>query len=185
MQDIKVDSVLEEKTEEVNLVKKEIKYDKISFDFHKKCNFVFQMKTLHKELDHLKEVTKVKAFRSCEELRQQGLQNDGDYPVDPDGELVGEKPIQVSCEADTGTTVVGGEMKATLEACEGDACSKIKFNYTQSMSQMKALIGISETCSQNISFRCFGSPLKVGTKNLGYWLDHHCKKKYFSESRSI
>ena len=143
------------------------------------------MKTLNKELDHLKEVTKVKAFRSCEELRQQGLQNDGDYPVDPDGELVGEKPIQVSCEADTGTTVVGGEMKATLEACEGDACSKIKFNYTQSMSQMKALIGISETCSQNISFRCFGSPLKVGTKNLGYWLDHHGKKKYFSESRSI
>ena len=143
------------------------------------------MKTLHKELDHLKEVTKVKAFRSCEELRQQGLQKDGDYPVDPDGELIGEKPIEVSCEADTGTTQVGDEMKATLEACEGDTCSKIKFNYTQSMSQMKALISISETCSQKISFRCFGSPLKVGTKNLGYWLDRHGKTIFFERNQGI
>ena len=33
---------------------------------------------------------KLKTLRSCEEIRLQGLDRDGDYPIDPDGELIGK-----------------------------------------------------------------------------------------------
>ena len=83
----------------------------------------------------------------------------------------GEKPIQATCELNTGTTIVGEEIQAILETCEGDGCSKITFDYGQSISQMKTLIDISISCHQTLSFKCFGSPLKIGSKNIGYWLD--------------
>ena len=87
----------------------------------------------------------------------------------------GEKPIQATCELNTGTTVVGKSIQKTLVACEGDGCSKVPFDYGQSITQMKALINISEFCHQTLSFQCFGSPLKIGSKNIGYWLDRQGK----------
>ena len=96
----------------------------------------------------------------------------------------GEKPIQATCKLNTGTTIVGQEIHKILEACEGDGCRKITFDYGQSISQMKTLIDISQFCHQTLSFQCFGSPLKVGSKNIGYWLDRQGKllfsfKSYF------
>ena len=38
----------------------------------------------------IKDGMKLKTLRSCEEIRQQGLDGDGDYPIDPDGELIGK-----------------------------------------------------------------------------------------------
>ena len=38
----------------------------------------------------IKEGMKLKTLRSCEEIRLQGLDRDGDYPIDPDGELIGK-----------------------------------------------------------------------------------------------
>ena len=87
----------------------------------------------------------------------------------------GEKPIQATCELNTGTTIVGEEIEGILETCEGDGCSKITFDYGQSISQMKTLIDISKSCHQTLSFQCFGSPLKIGSKNIGYWLDRQGK----------
>ena len=91
----------------------------------------------------------------------------------------GEKPIQATCELNTGTTIVGEEIEATLETCEGDGCSKISFDYGQSISQMKTLIDISQFCHQTLSFQCYGSPLKVGSKNIGHWLDRQGKSLSF------
>ena len=44
------------------------------------------------QLNQLKinEGMKLKTLRSCEEIRLQGLDRDGDYPIDPDGELIGK-----------------------------------------------------------------------------------------------
>ena len=78
----------------------------------------------------------------------------------------GEKPIQATCELNTGTTIVGEEIQGVLETCEGDGCSKIPFDYGQSISQMKALIKISQSCYQTLSFECFGSPLKIGSNKI-------------------
>merc|ERR1719203_1044932 len=44
---------------------------------------------------------------------------------------------------------------------------------------MKALIDISHFCHQTLSFKCFGSPLKIGSKNIGYWLDRQGDPQYF------
>ena len=38
----------------------------------------------------INEGMKLKTLRSCEEIRLQGLDRDGDYPIDPDGELIGK-----------------------------------------------------------------------------------------------
>ena len=38
----------------------------------------------------IKDGFKLKTLRSCEEIRLQGLNRDGDYPIDPDGELIGK-----------------------------------------------------------------------------------------------
>ena len=89
------------------------------------------------------------------------------YPI----HFLGEKPIQATCELNAGTTIVGEEIQGVLETCEGDGCSTITFDYGQSISQMKALIDISHFCNQKLSFKCYGSPLKIGSKNIGYWLD--------------
>ena len=40
--------------------------------------------------NEIKEGMKLKTLRSCEEIRLQGLDRDGDYPIDPDGELIGK-----------------------------------------------------------------------------------------------
>ena len=90
-----------------------------------------------------------------------------------------ENPIQTTCELNAGTTIVGEEIEATLETCEGDGCSKISFDYGQSISQMKTLIDISQFCHQTLSFQCYGSPLKVGSKNIGHWLDRQGKSLSF------
>ena len=87
----------------------------------------------------------------------------------------GENPIQTTCKQNTGTTIVGEEIQGILEACEGDGCSKITFDYGVSMNQMKTLIDVSQFCHQKLSFECFGSPLKIGSKNIGYWLDRQGK----------
>ena len=98
--------------------------------------------------------------------------------MDPDGHLIGKEPIEAFCEEDTGTTSVGEVTKVNLTACEGDVgCSKIKIVYPQPMQQLKALIDISESCSQTIKFKCFGSPLKTESRKLGYWLDNKGKSK--------
>ena len=38
----------------------------------------------------INEGMQLKTLRSCEEIRLQGLVRDGDYPIDPDGELIGK-----------------------------------------------------------------------------------------------
>ena len=40
--------------------------------------------------NEIKSGMKLKTLRSCEEIRLQGLDIDGDYPIDPDGELIGK-----------------------------------------------------------------------------------------------
>ena len=40
--------------------------------------------------NEIKEGMKLKTLRSCEEIRLQSLDRDGDYPIDPDGELIGK-----------------------------------------------------------------------------------------------
>ena len=40
--------------------------------------------------NEIKSAMKLKTLRSCEEIRLQGLDIDGDYPIDPDGELIGK-----------------------------------------------------------------------------------------------
>ena len=46
--------------------------------------------TIQSNQNEIKKGMKLKTLRSCEEIRLQGLDGDGDYPIDPDGELIGK-----------------------------------------------------------------------------------------------
>ena len=84
---------------------------------------------------------------------------------------------------DTGTTEVGDEVTGTIDTCEGPGCSEITVEYPGHIDQIKNLIMVSESCSQEISFKCFGSALKINSVHIGWWINVNGKlcmyfKKY-------
>ena len=45
-------------------------------------------------ITHLKEISKARILRTCDEYAQFGINTNGLYFIDPDGQLFGDKPIQ-------------------------------------------------------------------------------------------
>ena len=72
---------------------------------------------------------------------------------------------------DTGTTEVGDGVTGTIDTCDGSGCSEITVEYPGHIDQIKNLIMVSESCSQEISFKCFGSALKIGSFHIGWWIN--------------
>ena len=76
---------------------------------------------------------------------------------------------------DTGTTEVGDEVTGTIDTCDGSGCSEITVEYPGHIDQIKNLIMVSESCSQEISFKCFGSALKINSVHIGWWINANGK----------
>ena len=72
---------------------------------------------------------------------------------------------------DTGTTEIGDETTSTIDTCDGSGCSEITVEYPGHIDQIKNLILVSETCSQEISFKCFSSALKINSVHIGWWIN--------------
>jgi hypothetical protein len=63
--------------------------------------------SIEERLQFVEQISKTKVLRTCYELAQSGVDRSGVYQVDPDGHLVGEKPISVYCNMETGKTRLG------------------------------------------------------------------------------
>ena len=72
---------------------------------------------------------------------------------------------------DTGTTEIGDETTGTIDTCDGSGCSEITAEYPGHIDQIKNLIMVSESCSQEISFKCFSSALKINSVHIGWWIN--------------
>ena len=83
--------------------------------------------------------------------------------------------MDVICDMDTGTTEVGDEVTGTIDTCDGSGCSEITVAYPGHIDQIKNLIMVSESCSQEISFKCFGSALKINSVYIGWWINANGK----------
>ena len=134
-----------------------------------------------KRITHLEEVLKTNVLRSCNEYASFGINANGYYHIDPDGQLIGSPPFQVYCRFinETGITEIDHDTEDLVEVnqCDGIACFKQMVNYSVPMEQLESLIGLSEECLQSISFGCYSAPLYsyVNDNQLGGWLDRNGK----------
>ena len=125
-------------------------------------------------LEFVEEMTKVKTLRSCEELARHGIANSGTYQIDPDGELISNDPIRVNCIFENGQAITEishyQEKNIVVDNCDGIGCFKQEINYEVPMGQMEALISLSESCEQSVSYGCFLAPLMSSDETLlGGW----------------
>jgi hypothetical protein len=130
--------------------------------------------SIEERLQYVEQISKTKVLRTCYELAQSGVDQSGTYQVDPDGHLVGEKPISVYCDMETGETEVvhNSEEMIKIDHCSTFGCFRHLVDYQVPESQIQALIQLSETCTQEIDFGCFLAPLSAldGT-TFGSWID--------------
>ena len=127
---------------------------------------------------YVEELSKIntKFLRTCEELALHGISTDGLYKIDPDGEMIGFAPIEVYCIFGAEGNVVT-EIKhyqvIEVEKCAQPQCFNKTVEYEVPMEQIEALISLSTTCGQSISFGCFLAPLLSNGEELGGWKDRN------------
>ena len=139
-------------------------------------------KDVEERLTHLEELSKLHKARTCTELAQYGIQTSGEYTLDPDGDLVGLKPITVYCDFEHNITEIPHDSEFTIkiEKCsEGPGCFEYKILYYSPMPQIQAIMDLSESCSQSIDFGCFLAPLEFEGSQLGWWSDKHGNPNYY------
>merc|ERR1712198_190403 len=113
-------------------------------------------------------------LRSCDELASYGITASGTYQIDPDGELIGDAPIEVYCNFTDGSTQLLHDydlVTVEIDPCPTKNCYELDISYNASWKQIDALKSISEECFQEISFDCFLSGLSNLDGPIGSWLD--------------
>ena len=68
-------------------------------------NMVKANKDIEDDLNHLKQLSKLNTVRTCEEMKEYGVDESGFYLVDPDGPLIGQEPIMVYCDFKQGIII--------------------------------------------------------------------------------
>ena len=126
-------------------------------------------------LEMVEELSKVKILRSCEELARHGVAKNGAYTIDPDGEMISSDPIVVNCIFDSGNVITEiphyQEKPIVIDHCDTLACFNQNIDYPVPLSQLEALVSLSENCEQFVSFGCFLAPLETEDQFLGGWND--------------
>ena len=121
--------------------------------------------------------------KSCHELAEKGasLSDSGMYNIDPDGESIGQDPIQVYCDFETNSTQIlhDKEEMIEIEKCSGIGCAVYDLTYQAPLAQISALISLSENCYQDLSFGCFLAPLQFEGEDNGFWTDNNGDNQAF------
>ena len=144
-------------------------------------------KDINDELSYLKELSKLNVVRTCEEMADYGVNQSNFYLVDPDGPLLGEEPIRVYCDFSEGSvsTIIShdSEVKIEVRHCTDPGCYSRQITYDAPMEQIQSLIELSNTCSQEITYNCFLSPLQDEGVNYGFWKDKNGEDQiYWTDS---
>merc|ERR1712038_1132379 len=140
-------------------------------------------KRLENEVAELKRENiylRTKGAKTCRQLKEHGFNTSGEYHIDPDSTGA---PIKVFCDMSTGTTEIShdGEAAENITHCSGEGCFKKTYTYSAPMSQVEALIEMSEGCSQDLQFQCNIAPLKntIFGFHYGWWEDTRGQKNYY------
>jgi len=135
-----------------------------------------RMRALELENKYLR----TKSLKTCEELRNSPYNETGTYTLDPDGSGA---PVELHCDMEKGVTEVGHDHMGAQNVtwCRDAGCFNLSLTYDVPMEQVQALIAMSDTCEQQITFECKLAPLKnaaFGVK-YGWWTNQRGEKKFF------
>ena len=113
----------------------------------------------------------LKLAKTCDDLGRCGLNESGEYELDPDGPMFGEEPIRVFCNFTTNSTVIrpdSNEIK--LQNCDsGSACASVNISYGGHMDQISSIVDRSSFCQQEIVFSCNVAPLVLDGVSFASW----------------
>ena len=146
-------------------------------------------KPTEERLQHLEELSKIHTLRSCHEYDEYGISTSGRYFIDPDGPLIGLEPFEVYCNFEDHSTEIlhdhDGETVEIDHCTEPHVCFRLDLTYPTKMEQMIALIDLSESCTQEITFNCFLAPLTVNGEAIGTWVNrNNGNETYFTGANS-
>ena len=92
--------------------------------------------TLEERVEKVEQLTKVGTLRSCEEYAAFSIRASGMYPIDPDGNLVGQVPFNVFCRFNESTGEVLTEVIhnysegiVKIDNCEDPGCYMQNITY--------------------------------------------------------
>ena len=114
----------------------------------------------------------LKLAKSCDDLARCGMNESGEYELDPDGPMMGKEPISVYCNFTTNSTVIkhNAANVVTLEHCEnGSGCASVNVSYEAHMDQIISVIDHSSYCQQEIVFSCKIAPLVFDGTSFAFW----------------
>ena len=101
--------------------------------------------------------------RSCQEYKESGHENDGEYLIDPDGPGENEAPVSAYCNM-TGKDGLAGthvshdsETRTHVNHFEASLSYARNITYNTSMAQIIALMNLSHNCEQFIKYECHHS----------------------------
>ncbi|XP_046632041.1 contactin-associated protein-like 2 isoform X2 [Daphnia pulicaria] len=120
--------------------------------------------------------------RSCHEARLADPSlSTGVYWIDPDGQGVGDDPIQVNCDMSSGTTIIGHntEVATNVSHCTEPGCYTRPIVYEASPKQITALTKISVDCRQSIKYECYSAPLQFDGIEYSWWNDRNGNEQYY------
>ena len=90
--------------------------------------------------------------------------------------MLNNDPILVNCIFDQDKVITEishfQEKPLVVDHCNEVKCWKQEIDYGVPLAQLEALISLSETCSQSITYDCFLAPLESEEQFLGGWIDH-------------
>ena len=114
--------------------------------------------------------------RTCPEWRATGVEDDGFYPIDPDG-AGGLDPFPAFCNMSanggTGATCVGHDSEDPIYVkgfeAPGSFSTTIKYP-NATTAQIVAIMAASERCEQYLKYHCRGSFIHQYGLTYGWWL---------------
>ena len=121
---------------------------------------------------------------TCQHWAMYGMNRNGEYMIDPDGDLYGEPPFPVHCDFTTNSTLIlhSPEEMTSVTKCEELGCSRHDVDYHATDSQIENLKSVSESCTQSIEFGCHLAPLIFDDVNYGWWLDRLGNSQQFLQN---
>ncbi|XP_046451016.1 uncharacterized protein LOC124199278 [Daphnia pulex] len=120
--------------------------------------------------------------RTCQDARSADPSlSSGMYWIDPDGQGVGDAPIQVYCDMASGSTSVLHDSESPMDVghCTDPGCYSRAVNYSATSRQMSALVELSNECHQSIKYDCYFAIFEFDNIAYSWWNDKNGNEKYF------
>ncbi|KZS14822.1 Contactin associated protein 1-like protein [Daphnia magna] len=188
---------------ESKIVDLETKVSRLEAKVKKQDSIVAVLKKGHKPFTDNVDINRHRrhnaTLRTCHEIHAANPSYaSGMYWIDPDGQGIGDPPIHVHCdmvakknsrmkiiaeEIQPGTTSIlhDSESEMDIGHCVEPGCYSRPIKYYASERQMAALIQLSNSCAQNITYNCRNSPLNYDGITYAWWNDKDGERHQFAD----